>query len=175
MSEAANTNASWYVVYTQLRAEERALWHLRNQGFECFLPRCQKVRRHARKTQTVLEPLFPRYLFTRLDLKMSRWRAINGSRGVIQLLSDGTRPMSVSGGIVEQLLNETDEDGVTPLSVLGMFWKGREVQIKCGPFSGQFGVVSEVFAEGKDRVEILLSMLGARVNLRMPAHALETA
>ena len=48
------------VVYTQARAEDRARWHLGNQRFECFLPRLLKTRRHARKADTVLEPLFSR-------------------------------------------------------------------------------------------------------------------
>ena len=29
----------WYVVHTQPQAEAKALWHLENQGFDCFLPR----------------------------------------------------------------------------------------------------------------------------------------
>ena len=49
----------WYVVYTQARAEERALWHLQNQGFDCFLPRFRTTKRHARKTSIVLERCFP--------------------------------------------------------------------------------------------------------------------
>ena len=73
----------WYVVHTQPQAEEKACWHLATQGFECFLPRVVGIKRHARRVQPVLAPLFPRYLFACFDLDATRWRAINGTRGVV--------------------------------------------------------------------------------------------
>jgi transcriptional antiterminator RfaH len=165
----------WYVVHTQPRAEDRAFWHLRNQGFDCFVPRCRRTRRHARRTDTVLEPLFPRYLFARFDADASRWLAINGTRGVVHLLTDGKRPLPVPGGVVEKLLAEADEQGATPLTALGMFWKGRKVRITSGPFAGQLGEVAEALARGRDRVQVLLSMLGAETSMQVPSYALETA
>jgi len=166
---------SWYVVYTQPRAEDRALWHLRNQGFDCFLPRCLKTRRHARKTDTVLEPLFPRYLFTRFDADATRWRAINGSRGVVNLLCDGIRPLAVPGGLIDKLLANADADGLTSLNALGFFQKGSRVQVKAGPFAGQVGEVTDVLDRGIDRVKILLTMLGVETSLELPTYALDTA
>ena len=165
----------WYVVHTQARAEDRAQWHLRNQGFDCFVPRCRKVRRHARKTDTVLEPLFPRYMFARFDMDASRWLAINSSRGVVSLLGDGKRPLPISDDFVEKLMADTDEQGATPLTALGVFWKGRKVRIKTGPFAGQMGEVAEVLAKGRDRVHVLLSMLGHQTGMQLPTYALETA
>ncbi len=164
----------WYVVYTQSRAENRAQWHLRNQGFECFVPRCRRTRRHARKTDTVLEPLFPRYLFVRFDVNASRWLAINSSRGVITLLTDGKRPVPVPNDVVEKLMAEADEQGVTPLASLGMFWKGQEIRIKSGPFAGQMGEVADVLAKERDRVQVLLSMLGVQTSMHVPSYSLET-
>lgn len=165
----------WYVVHTHVRSEDRALWHLENQGFECFVPRCRRTRRHARKTDTVLEPLFPRYLFAHFDADASRWLAINGSRGVVALLTDGTRPLAVPGDLIEKLMAERDAEGVTPLTSLGMFWKGRKVRIKSGPFAGQMGEVADVLAKGRDRVHVLLSMLGVQTRMQLPSYALETA
>ena len=50
----------WYAVYTQPHAETKAAWHLNRQGFEIYVPRYLKRRRHARKIETVAVPLFPR-------------------------------------------------------------------------------------------------------------------
>ena len=164
----------WYVVHTQPRAEDRALWHLRNQGFRCFLPRCRKTRRQARTTHVALEPLFPRYLFTCFDADLSRWRAINGTRGVVALLSQGTRPLPIADEIIEALMAGTDTDGATSLTALGVFCKGRVVRITAGAFAGQTGKVAEVLAKGRDRVRVLLNVLGADTELHVPAYALET-
>lgn len=165
----------WFVVYTQARAEERAVEHLQRQGIQCFLPRCRKTRRHARKTDTVLEPLFPRYLFTQFDPDASMWRSINGTRGVIGLLTGGSRPLPVPDGMVEKLQMETADDGVMPLTALGMFWKGRKVRVKSGPFANQPAEVAEVLPDGKDRVQILLNLLGVETSMQVPSYALEIA
>ena len=98
----------WYVVHTQTQTEKRALWHLQNQGFECFLPSVRSLRRHARKVEHVLAPLFPRYLFVRLDLDSTPWSAINGTRGVVRLVANGFRPTPVPEGVVEDLQARSD-------------------------------------------------------------------
>ena len=84
----------WYVVHTQPRAEVRALWHLQNQEFRCFLPKFATLRRHARKVEPVNAPLFPRYLFVAFDLSevtlaVDQWDARRGW----SCLSDGARPI----------------------------------------------------------------------------------
>ncbi|MDA7946895.1 MAG: transcriptional activator RfaH [Hyphomicrobiaceae bacterium] len=165
----------WYVIYTQARGEERALWHLRNQGFHCFLPRFRTTKRHARKTDVVLEPLFPRYIFAQFDQSKKMWRSINGTRGVVQLLTDGTRPLAVPGEVIDTLLAGSDENGVASLTSLGVVWKGMKVHVKTGPFAGQKGEVADVLTKGRDRVLVLLSMLGVEARVPLPSYAVETA
>ena len=79
----------WYVVRTQPHREARAYYQLQNQNYQVFLPRFPKSRRHARKFDTVLAPLFPRYLFVGLDLTRHPWRSVNGTYGVEHLLMRG--------------------------------------------------------------------------------------
>jgi transcriptional antiterminator RfaH len=165
----------WYVVHTQSHAEARALWHLTNQGFECFLPRFIELRHHARQVKPALVPLFPRYLFVRLDLDATRWRAINGTRGVVNLLANGTEPLPVPHGVVESLLAKCDPRGATPLAAMGVFARGRRVTIKSGMFQGQTGEVTEVFADERDRVHVLLTLLGAVTRVQLPSYAIEAA
>ena len=68
-------NSRWYVVQTQAHAETKACWHLARQGFETYLPRYLKRRRHARRVEMVQAPLFPRYLFVVIDIATQRWRS----------------------------------------------------------------------------------------------------
>lgn len=162
----------WYVVHTQPNAEDRALWHLQNQGFDCFLPRLRRLRSHARRTSAVLEPLFPRYLFTFFDAATTRWRAINGSRGVSQVLTDGTLPRPVPGGVIENLMRAVDANGIADALGLARLWKGRLVRIRQGMFDGQIGEVAEV-QPGTQRVTLLLHLLGREATLQMPSYAVE--
>ena len=165
----------WYVVRTQSQAEAKAVWHLANQGFECFLRRVVALRRHARRVEPVLAPLFPRYLFANLDLDTAAWRAINGTRGVVGLLTDGARPLAVPAGVVESLIVKSDSRGVVPPAVLGAFTKGTSVRIKAGTYAGQMGMVAAIPQAGSDRVLILLRLLGAGAELQVPSYAIEAA
>ena len=57
----------WYVLRTHAKAEFKALNHVMRQGFGAYLPQYLRKRRHARRTDWVRSPMFPRYLF------LSRW------------------------------------------------------------------------------------------------------
>jgi transcription elongation factor/antiterminator RfaH len=163
----------WYVVHTQSRAEGQALWHLRNQEFRCFLPEICTLRRHARRTELTHAPLFPRYLFVEFDLEESRWRAINGTRGVIGVLTQGTHPTPVRRGVVEDLIDRRDDSGTIPLTALSLFTEGTQVRITSGPFTGQLAKVQCLSA--RDRVVVLLNFMGVQTRLRIPPYAVEAA
>lgn len=163
----------WFVIHTQPRAEERALWHLRNQGFRCFLPRFRKFRRHARRTQLALEPLFPRYLFASFDPSASAWRSINGTRGVVGVLLNGSAPQPVPEGVVETLQHGADSDGASSLAALGLLSEGLKVRVASGAFSGQTGEIVRSSEKSCDRVLILLDLLGDRARLNVPSYAIE--
>ena len=51
------TGARWYVVQTQVNGEAKAAENLRRQGYETYLPRYLKRRRHARKVDFTREAL----------------------------------------------------------------------------------------------------------------------
>ena len=165
----------WYVVQTRPRAEEWALRHLGNQGFDCFLPRLRRLRTHARRTRALLEPLFPRYLFTCFDLDAAAWRSIDGTRGVVRLLADGPRPTPVPPGVVEGLIAGTDDEGMTSLTALGVFRKGRRVEVEGGAFRGRSGEFEAALCDGRARVTVLLKLLGAPASLELASYAIQTA
>jgi transcriptional antiterminator RfaH len=94
---------TWFVVRTQPRAEEKAVRHLGNQGFAAYLPRYRRRIRHARRNQIVLRPLFPGYLFVELDPARCRWRSINGTIGVHEILTNGDMPLAVPETIIAEI------------------------------------------------------------------------
>ena len=73
----------------------KACWHLARQGFETYLPRYLKRRRHARRVEMLPAPLFPRYLFVAIDMATQRWRSISSTIGVTQLVCAGDVPAPV--------------------------------------------------------------------------------
>ena len=83
------TGARWYVVQTQVNGEAKAAENLRRQGYEAYLPRYLKRRRHARKVDFTAKPLFPRYMFVAIDMATQRWRSIQSTFGVSRLVTNG--------------------------------------------------------------------------------------
>lgn len=160
------TRASWFVVQTQPRAEAKAKRHLSNQGFTAYLPVYRRRVRHARRTEMLLRPLFPGYLFVRLDPEQHRWRSINGTIGVRQILSDGDTPRYVSDQIIDEIIAREDEGGAVKL-LPPVFSPGQAVRLMAGPFAEVSGLFEEVRDE--NRIVLLLSLLGRKVRVVAPA------
>ena len=160
----------WYVVQTHPRVEQRAAWHLCNQGFGAYLPQHLKRRRHARRTEWVRAPLFPGYLFVAMDIARMRWRAIASTIGVCRLVSDGERPTPVPVGIVEEIRVREDTNGLIRMDRQRPFKRGEVVQITSGPLADRAGLFECQVEE--ERVILLLELLGRQVKVKMPLEAI---
>lgn len=163
----------WFVVHTQTCQEMLALQHLLDQRFDAYLPRFKKIRRHARKVNEVLAPLFPRYLFVGIDLAVDLWRSINGTRGVAYLLTNAGQPLWIPDAIVEDLKAQEDANGVVPISILDRFAPGDRVRVKEGAFEGQTAIVEQWTDQA--RVAMLLNFLGRDTRITLPAYVIEAA
>lgn len=166
------TTLSWYAVYTQPAKESLAAQHLRNQGFEVYLPQYQKLRRHAGRTDIVATALFPRYLFVGLDIERQRWRSVNGTRGVVGLVMLGEKPIAVPQAVIDEIRGREDETGYVRLNG-PTFRRGQALRIVEGPMTD----TQAIFEEQVDgnRAILLVSLLGRLVRTRMPLRQVEAA
>jgi len=156
----------WYVVQSQPRAEAKALHHLQRQGYDAYLPRYLKRRRHARKVDIVATPLFPRYLFVRFDVEAVRWRAIRSTVGVTHMVCYGDAPTPAPEGIVEGIRAREDELGYVAMTSDVPFRRGETVRICDGALADQLGLFECVTDE--ERVILLLDVLGRRIRVKLP-------
>jgi transcriptional antiterminator RfaH len=159
----------WYVAHTQAREEEKALANLARQGFTAFLPRYRRRRRHARRTDWVRTPLFPRYLFVAMDVARVRWRAVSSTFGVSHLVCHGDRPVPVPHGVVEDILSRQDESGLIQIEPRIPFRKGDAVQVVAGALADRIGLFEGVTDE--ERVILLLDLLGRQVRVKLSLEA----
>ena len=164
----------WFAVHSLPHREAGAQRQLENQGFHTFLPRCLKARRHARKLENVLAPIFPRYLFVVLDLDRDRWRSVNGTFGVARLvMMAGNRPQPVPRGVVEGLIAWVDGRGVLRFDRAGRLTVGQKVRILAGPFAERIGLLQRL--DGNGRVRLLLDIMGGRIGVTLPSATLVPA
>ncbi len=123
------------------------------------MPLHGKTVRHARQFRTKLAPLFPRYLFVEITIGRDRWTSIRGTYGVSHLMMDGDVPRAVPRGVIEALLEVSNDVGVVGLGPTLV--PGQLVRIATGPFAGLIGKLSTLDDNG--RVKILLDVLGKDV------------
>src|SRR5216684_2472440 len=126
--------ARWYVVQTQVSGEAKAAQNLLRQGYEVYLPRYLKRRRHARKVDFTAKPLFPRYMFVAIDMATQRWRSIQSTFGVPRLVTNGDHPAIVPAGVVQGLKAREDEKGFVRLDSKPIVGPGAKVRVLEGAF-----------------------------------------
>lgn len=167
-------NITWCVAHTQPLKESVAKHHLLDQGYEVYMPRFKKIVRHARKVEEKIVPLFPRYIFIGMDLSSTRWRSVNGTRGVSHLLmSNDLNPAKVPARIIDDLRFQEIEDGIVSVASLVNFVKGEKIRILDGVFADQIAVFESM--DDKSRVQLLLTFMGREVKMTLPIHAVEAA
>lgn len=156
---------AWYVVNTLPHQETRADQNLRRQNYTTLLPVTRRTRRHARRLDTVLTPLFPGYLFVELDLDNQSWSSINSTFGVKRLLCGGERPTELQRDFVTALQETIGEDGIASVPAPELE-PGQQVRIASGPFADCIAAVLHL--SPGERVKLLLNVLGGSVSATMP-------
>jgi len=160
----------WYLVHTKPRQEEIALTNLERQGYECYLPQMRIERVRRRKAEVATEPMFPRYLFIRLDSsdQGKSWSPIRSTLGVSQLVHFGARAAKVDNTLVD-LLRQRER----ALPTEAMFHSGDSVVVTHGPFAGIEAIYQTTDAER--RAFILLEILSKPVSMHVDAGRLRKA
>lgn len=157
----------WYAVYTRPHQEGCAETNLRRQGFATYLPRYLRRRRHARRTDMVSRPLFPRYIFVNLDSARDRWRVIHSTFGVSHIVLAGDKPAPVPAAMIKDIRAREDDEGFVTLGLPAGVAPGSPVRVIDGIFTDARGVLEHITS--KRRVAILMTLLGREVRFIVPA------
>ena len=160
-AQLSHVDGEWFVAQTQPRKERMAERHLANQDFRPFLPSIRRTRRSGSRFETVLEPMFPGYVFVSIDVAAQRWRSVNGTLGVTRLLTDGDRPLPLRGGFVDALRARADHRGIIGDAPDAGLRPGDLVRFHGGPFADMAGRIASL--PTAERVNVLLQLLGREV------------
>jgi transcriptional antiterminator RfaH len=158
----------WYLVLTKPRGEAKAKTHLERQGYGVLLPRLREsVLSRGRWVERVV-PLFPRYLFSRLNISNQSLAPMRSSVGVSEVVRFGTDYAVVPDAIVDNLINRADpESGLHILRRRRTLEPGMSVQVIAGAFDGLDGIFER--EDGDERVLVFLKFLGREVSVRVPS------
>ena len=128
-------SAGWYAVHTKARHEFLVADHLTRSGLEALLPSVVLTRKWKDRKKRIRFPLFPGYLFVRLDITHSLRLTVLRTKGVVRLLCTvGGEPERVPDDQIETLKKILEKD--VPLDPYPYLHEGQLVRIKSGPLAG---------------------------------------
>ena len=151
----------WYAIQTKVNRERDVEKRLTNLHLEVFLPWLRVRRRIGNSFHWVKVPLFPGYVFSRLDMLVSG-RLARYAPGVKDFLTFGSQIAEIGEDIIEGL-RQRCPDGVVQIDPVKA-QPGDTVRINEGPFFG-LEAIFEQKLKSRDRVAVLLEILGRQTRI----------
>ncbi len=158
---------SWYAAYTHSGKERWARSNLWELDFEVYLPEYMRERRHARRTDFVARPLFPRYLFVRgaPGHPFAARRAATAN-GIVDLIRMGRHYSTVPNALIDEIRNREGSGGFVELG-RSPLTAGQAVRIVSGSMRDHLGIFE--CRDDAERVIILVNLLGRMVRTKVSA------
>jgi transcriptional antiterminator RfaH len=159
----------WAAAQLQPQRERLALHTLALAGYVTYLPRLRQHRvSHGRRIETT-PALFPGYAFVLIELQ---WHAARWAPGVTRIVLDGAAPARVPDGVIAEIRSR-ERGGVVELPRPPRVHPGDRVRVLHGPFIGHVGLYAGM--RPRERVEVLLAILGGAQRVTLAVDAVEPA
>ena len=159
----------WYSVYSKPQKERFAQFHLQSKGVEVFLP--QLVLPQPAVTSRRVVPLFPSYLFVRIDVSSGEHAYVVWSPGVKYLVSFNGVPASIDDEVIAFLKDRANSNGQIKAS--SNIRRGQRVHVTGGPFEGLEALIERP-PDARGRVKLLLNLLNRQVQAEVPIRFVES-
>ena len=140
----------WYAVRVKSNRESIVATGLQQRGFEGFLPSYQTRRVWSDRVKEIQAPLFPGYIFCRLDIDLRL--PILQIPGVVSFVEFGRAPMPVEDHEIEAL-QAIVKSGM-PAAPWPFLKTGERVRIERGSLRDMEGLLVEV----KNRLRVVVSV-----------------
>lgn len=165
-SGSAGGTGDWFVLYTMPQHEKKVAEHLSRHELEYYLPMVPRKRQWSDRIKMIDFPLFPGYIFVRLDWATQHLLALQHS-GSLAFVRHKDRPATISSAELENLRQFVAASGDPEALPDDSFPEGAEVLLRFGPLKGVRGVVQRVGKKGRVfvRVPFLNQMVSAEVDV----------
>jgi len=161
----------WYAVHVRSKHEFQVQERLHQTDVEVFLPVVEKLSKWKDRRKRITFPLFPGYLFVRIDRNSQEKRAVLKTKGVVRVLcTESGEPEPVPDDQIASLRRLIDS-GV-PLDPHPYLKEGRRVRIRTGPLSGVEGILVQRL--GLHILVLSVDILHQGASLRIDASDVET-
>jgi len=149
----------WYAVKVRTRSEPIAVAALQNRGYDPFAPTIAERRRYCDRMAVVQAPVFPGYVFCRLDAQNKV--PVISSPAVEYIVSFAGQPATVPDEEIEAVRRAVEAGGL-PRSYLSI---GQRIRIEYGSLAGLEGVLER---NGKEnRIVVSVHLLQRSVSVEI--------
>ena len=90
-----------------------------------------------------IKPLFPNYLFARLDLELHYYK-VKWTRGVNKILGSGNEPIPISEKVIQAIKERSGKDNLVKLE--DELKDGDVIQVTSGPFKNLMGIFQKMMS-----------------------------
>jgi transcription antitermination factor NusG len=157
----------WFAIYTLPQNERAVARHLDMFQIETFLPTCVSQRRWKnRQRATVVEALFPTYVFARF-ISAERGLILR-SPGVRRIVGNHKGPTPLSEAEIEFLRSGLHDHQAEPFCEVAV---GQRVRVRSGSLVGLEGVL--VRKKSSMRFVLTLELIGQSAAVEVSAEDLE--
>lgn len=157
-------DAHWYLVQSKPRQEFKAATELENQGYQVFVPVVESEKIKANKLQSVIEPLFSRYLFIHLNKTSDNWSPIRSTKGVSSIVRFGGHAARVSEALISEL-----RSFLLDMPIKASFSCRDAIEVSSGPFKSLNGIFQNLrqIPDGEVRAMVLIELMGKQQLLEL--------
>lgn len=152
-SEIAEANFPWFALQVRTRHELGVAEYLRGRGYQPFLPLSRSRRAWSDRIKVVEAPLFPGYLFCRVNIQ-DRLPVLSAP-GVIRIVGYNRSPIPVDEAEINAI-HAIVSSGL-PNEPWPFVRVGEPVQIESGPLQGLRGILLGV--RGAHRLVLSVTLL----------------
>jgi transcription antitermination factor NusG len=153
----------WFALRVRSRSEKLVATMAHNKGFQEFLPLHQCRRRWSDRFKSVEVPLFPGYLFCRLNAE--RRLPILTIPGVLHFVGLGRIPVPIDEAEIAAIERAVRSGlDVQPWPFLNV---GQRVRVEFGPLAGVEGILVEL--RKQRRIVVSVSLLQRSVGVEIEA------
>ncbi len=160
-TEKKSAEFPWFALQVRSRREGLVSTHLEGQGYECFLPLYKSKRRWSDRVKEVEQPLFPGYLFCRLDL--NNRGPVLMTPSVQQIVGVGRTPIPVEEREMESIRLALSSG--LPSQPWPYLHVGERVRVNYGSLVNLEGIL--VNFKGSNRVVLSVTLLQRSVAMEI--------
>jgi transcription antitermination factor NusG len=168
MEQKKKISSSWYLLYTNPRAEKKVEFELKKRGYMVYLPQRKILKQWSDRKKWIEEPLFKSYIFIFTEIERNYYEILS-IPGVVKFINFEKKPAIVDFReveLVKLMLSNFDELESWESSDFDEIELGETLEIFAGPLIGNYGKLVNRY--GKKSLLIELSSIQQKLIVTVP-------